>query len=146
MPKCDKCGKRTMNFRSHGDKVFCMNCYEAFTDDELMEIENKSEKSEIRRTLNEPKIDYSSLLGISKILAGLGWIGFVLLSIIGVLLILSMFVDGLLGGLIGLSLAIPLVSFLIISILLIAAGQLIRCFVSIEMHTKAIYHSVKKSS
>lgn len=81
---------------------------------------------------------FKTLLGYGKFISGLGWI----VIIIGIIAIIGGFAS---GSEVGVGVAVGSLIFIILGIGMVASGQLISCFVSIERNTRATYELLKQN-
>lgn len=80
---------------------------------------------------------FNTLLGYGKFISGLGW----LVIAIGIIAIIGGFAS---GSEVGVGISVGSLIFIILGIGMVASGQLISCFVSIEKNTRATYELLKQ--
>ena len=100
-----------------------------------MIVNNKSEISNESTSIANYK--FKTLLDYGKFISGLGWV----VIIIGIIAIIVGFAN---GSEVGVGIAIGSIIFIILGIVMVASGQLISCFVSIEKNTRATYELLKQ--
>lgn len=138
---CEACGKE-LSFRDSfvfkGSSV-CKSCLTKLETGAKVEgfIPKKQEDSTTSTIPTSTSYQFKTLLGYGKFISVIGWI----VIIIGIIAIIGGFAS---GSEVGVGVAGGSLIFIILGIGMVASGQLISCFVSIERNTRATYELLKQ--
>ena len=138
--KCEKCGEDYPSKYYFKTETICNDCFEKLTSEEksqAMKTDAPKSTSPTSGATPAESYKFKTLLGYGKVISGLGWV------------VAALGMVGLIGGLAsgqeeGLLLAGGAFFGILLGIGMVASGQLITCFVSIENNTRSTYELLKQ--